>query len=68
MRWSSTVRPMVRQAHHAAHDEACVDDSRDHVGFVVSLAERWSPGTECPISATSVATTNSAPTEKRRGA
>jgi hypothetical protein len=23
MRWSSTVRLMVRQAHHAAHDEAC---------------------------------------------
>jgi|GEM_PF-1265038 len=32
MRRSSTVRLMVRQAHHAAHDEACVDDFCDHVG------------------------------------
>ena len=27
-----TVRLMVRLAHHAAHDEACVDEFRDHVG------------------------------------
>ena len=40
MRQSSTVRLMVRQAHHAAHDEACVDDFRDHVGFVLRLSPK----------------------------
>jgi len=32
VRRSTTVRLMVRQAHHAARAEACVDDYCDHVG------------------------------------